>query len=246
MGLHHGIGEEHLPFDGADRENREATDLWKLAQPIGEVAFPVPAQPRDPVRGNVVEEALREIEALQVLQAVQQPVGVGGIGSRLELPEPHEPRHVGVVDRLAEQILKSPAKSGRNAFGDAGFDPAFGVDQRVGAKPLNRRRGRQDRSRLPAGFDEPARQVLVRPRQRRLFAEPVAVLTRRVIEATGVLEVDMGWVNGNYQRSLGIDIELQASPARSTAAPRRAVSCRYTVVSFSPIGIKCEYDCRHR
>ena len=72
-----------------------------------------------------MEEALREIEALQVLQAVQQPVGVGGIGSRLELPEPHEPRHVG-VDRLAEQILKSPAKSGRNTFGDAGFDPAFG------------------------------------------------------------------------------------------------------------------------
>ena len=33
-------------------------------------------------------------------------------------------------------MLKSPAKSGRNAFGDAGFDPAFGVDQRVGAKPL--------------------------------------------------------------------------------------------------------------
>ena len=62
-----------------------------------------------------------------------------------------------------------------------GFDPAFGVDQRVGAKPLNRRRGRQDRARLPAGIDEPARQILVRPRQRSLFAEPVVELTRRVV-----------------------------------------------------------------
>ena len=180
MGLHHGIGEEHLPFDGADRENREATVLRELAQPIGEVAFSLPAQPHDPVSGNVVEEALREIEALQVLQAVQQPVGVGGIGSRLELPEPHEPRHV-AVDRLAEQVLKSTAKSGWNAFSDAGFDPAFGVDQCVGAKPLDRRRGRQDRPRLPAGIDEPARQILVRPRQRCLFAEPIAELTRRVV-----------------------------------------------------------------
>jgi hypothetical protein len=38
-------------------------------------------------------------------------------------------------------------------LGDAGFDPAFGVDQRVGAQPLDRRRGRQDRSRPPADID---------------------------------------------------------------------------------------------
>ena len=43
--------------------------------------------------------------------------GVGGIAARLELPQPDEPR--------------------------AGFDPAFRVDQRVGADPLGRRRGPQ-------------------------------------------------------------------------------------------------------
>ena len=40
-------------------------------------------------------------------------------------------------------------------------------------------RGRQDRLCLSAGVDEPACQLLVRPRQRRLFAEPVVELTRR-------------------------------------------------------------------
>ena len=48
VGRHYGIGEEHLPLDGADRKNREATVLRELAQPVGEVAFPLPAQPRDP------------------------------------------------------------------------------------------------------------------------------------------------------------------------------------------------------
>ena len=143
------------------------------------------------MRGDVVEEALWEIEAPQVLQAVQQPVGVGGIAARLELPEPDEPRHAG-VDRFVEQMLQFAPKPGRNPLGDAGFDLAFGVDQRVGADPLDCRRGRQDRSRAPAGTDEPARQVLVRPRQRRLFAEPVAELTRRAARAESVQPAQLG------------------------------------------------------
>ena len=65
------------------------------------VAFALPPQPRDPMRGDVVEEVLREIEPPQVREAVQQPVGVGGIAAWLELPEPDEPRHAG-VDRFVE------------------------------------------------------------------------------------------------------------------------------------------------
>ena len=100
MGLHHRIDEEHLPLDGADRENREAAIVRELAEPVGEVALPLPAQPRT-VRRDLVEEAFRNIEAPEVLEAVQQPVGVGGIAARLELPEPDEPRHAG-VGRLFE------------------------------------------------------------------------------------------------------------------------------------------------
>ena len=89
------------------------------------------------------------------LEAVQQPVGVGGIAARLELPEPDEPRHAG-VGRLFEQMLEVAPKPGRDPFGDARFDPALRVHQRVGAGPLDRRRGRQDGSRASAGLDEPA------------------------------------------------------------------------------------------
>ena len=111
VGLHHGVGEEHLPLDGADCENRQATAFRELAQPVGEVAFPMPAQPRDPMRGNIVEEALRKVESLQVFEAVQQPVGGGGIAARLELPQPDEPRHAG-VDRFVEQMLEFALKAG--------------------------------------------------------------------------------------------------------------------------------------
>ena len=110
-----------------------------------------------------MEEAFRNIEALEVFQAVQQPVGVGGIAARLELPEPDEPRHAG-VDRLFEQMLEVLPKPGRNPLGDARFDPALRGHQRVGAEPLDRRRGRQDGPRATAGLDEPPDQVLVRLR----------------------------------------------------------------------------------
>ena len=126
------------------RARRSSPPVRELAEPVGEVAFPLPAQPRDPMRGDIVEEAFRNSEAPEVFEAVQQPVGVGGIVARLELPEPDEPRHAG-VDRLFEQILEVAPKPGRNPLGDAGFGPAFRVDQRVGADPL-------DSSSWPAGW----------------------------------------------------------------------------------------------
>ena len=91
------------------------------------------AQPRDPMRRDVAEEAFRNREAPEVLEAVQQPVGVGRIAARLELPEPHEPRHAG-VDRLFEQMLEVAPQPGRHPLGEAGFDPAFRVDERIGAE----------------------------------------------------------------------------------------------------------------
>ena len=65
VGLHHRVGEEHLPLDGADRENREAAAVRELAEPVSEVALPLPAQPRDPMRKDSVEEAFRDIKALE-------------------------------------------------------------------------------------------------------------------------------------------------------------------------------------
>ena len=158
VGLHHRVGEEHLPLDGADRENRDAAVVRELAEPVGEVALPLPAQPPDPVRRDLVEEAFRNIETPDVLEAVQQPVGVGGIVARLELPEPDEPCHAG-VGRLFEQMLEVAPKPGR------------------ARPPVRRRRaarslswpGRMVRVRRQ-DLDEPARQVLVRLRLFRFFS----------------------------------------------------------------------------
>lgn len=142
------------------------------------------------ISGRTANRAVPQlaIEALQVLEAIQQRVAVGGIAARLELPEPDEPCRAR-FDRFSEQMLQFALKPGRNPLGDAGFEPAFGVDQRVGAQPLDRGRGRQDRSCLPGGIDESACQVLVRPRQRRhVVAEPVAVITRRAALSLDVCE----------------------------------------------------------
>ena len=54
------------------------------------------------IRCGGMEEAFRRIEAPDVLEAVQQPVGVGGIAARLEQPVADEPRHAS-VGRLFEQ-----------------------------------------------------------------------------------------------------------------------------------------------
>ena len=129
------------------------------------------------MRRDVVEEAFRNREAPQVLEAVQQPVGGSRVAARLELPQPDEPRHAG-VDRLLEQMLEVAPQPGRHPLGDAGLDPAFRVDERVGAEPLDRRRGRQDGPRATASLDEPPDQVLVRLRLRCFFVELFNEFTR--------------------------------------------------------------------
>jgi hypothetical protein len=70
-----------------------------------------------------------------MLEAVQKPVGVGGIAARLELPEPDEPRSAG-VGRLFEQMLEVAPKPGRDPLGDARFEPG------APRPPARRRRAR--------------------------------------------------------------------------------------------------------
>ena len=60
---------------------------------------------------HTADEVVRNRKASEVLETVQQPVGVGRIAARLELPEPHEPHHAG-VDRLFEQMLEVAPQPG--------------------------------------------------------------------------------------------------------------------------------------
>ena len=125
--------------------------------------------------GDLAEEPFRHVEAPETLEGVQQPVGVGRIAARLELPEPHEPRHAD-VDRLLEQMLEVAPQSGRHPLGDAGFDPAFRVDERIGAEPLDRRR-------WPAGWSACATApgVLLRKAARRAHALVPGLGPHRVV-----------------------------------------------------------------
>lgn len=100
-----------------------------------------------------VEEAFRNIEAPEVLEAIQQPVGVCGIAARLELPEPDEPRHAG-VGRLFEQMLEVAPKPGR---------------------PAGRRRAVRSSS-WPAGMVRVCRQASTNLRTTSSFAAPAPLL----------------------------------------------------------------------
>ena len=178
MCLDHGVGQERLPLGSAHREDRDAAVLRELAQPVGEVALPLPPQARDPMRGNALEETVRNPQPPHMLQAVQQPVDVCGVVPGFELPEPHEARHA-VVDHLVEQAPEAVAEFRRNPVGDACLNSAFRVHERIRAEPLDRRRRWQDRPRAPALVDEPAHEVLVRPREFGLAAETVPDCARR-------------------------------------------------------------------
>ena len=92
---------------------------------------------------------------------------------------------VDLVDagRLFEQTLEVAPQPRRHPLRDAGLDSAFRVDERIGAEPLDRRCGRQDGPRAPAGLDEPPDQGLVRLGLRCFFAEPLDELTRRAARA---------------------------------------------------------------
>ena len=94
----------------------------------------------------------------------------------------------GGIDQLGTRLFQGAPKLGRNPLGDAGFDPPFGVDQRGGARaalPASWSAGSS--ACAPADIDEPAHQVLVRARQRRLFVQPVAELKSRVAQARRAL-----------------------------------------------------------
>lgn len=159
--LDHGVGQERLPLGRTHRQNGNAAIVREFAQSVGEVALPLAAQARDSMRGNALEETVRYSQSAHILQAVQQPVGVCGVVSGFELPEPYEARHA-LVDRLLEQGLQAMAQLRRHPLGDARLDTAFRVYERIGAQPLDRCRRGQDGPGTMALVDEPAHEVLVR------------------------------------------------------------------------------------
>ena len=175
VGLHR-VGDERLPVAGADRENREAVVVRELAEPVGEVVLPLPAQPRNAMRRDVADEAAGPRAAPEVLEAVRQAVGVGRVTARLELPEPTN-RATPASPVSSSRCSRSPRKQGGTCSAMRASIP-FRVDERIGVEPLDRRRGRQDGPLATQASPDLRTQVLVRLRLRCFVAAPLDELTR--------------------------------------------------------------------
>ena len=159
VGFHHGIGQGRLPLDHADGENGEPPRLGNVAHSVGEVAFTLSAQAADPRGRDTGEQVDRQRQILKPGQPVQQAVGGGRVRVRLELPQPDEARQA-TVHRLLQHRQKPLPQHSLHAVGDAGLDPAFGLDQRVGAEPLDGGDRGQDRSGPAALGDEALRKLV--------------------------------------------------------------------------------------
>ena len=114
---------------------------------------------------------LADIEALQVLETVEQTSGGRGVAPRLELAQPDETRRA-VGHCLGQQPVQSRSGRGVEATRNSLLDSSLGADQRVRAQPLDRCRRRQHGQCSPAFTHQPPRQVLVRARPLGLPIEP--------------------------------------------------------------------------
>ena len=139
VGLHHRVGEEHLPLDGADRENREAAVVRELAEPVGEVALPLPAQPRDAMRAPEVLEAgpaagWRRRNCLPASNCLSQTNRVTPTSAVSSSRCPRSRRSPGGTRSAMRASIRRSASTSASAQSHS-----------------TRRRGRQDGSRATAG-----------------------------------------------------------------------------------------------
>ena len=107
----------------------------------------LPAQARDPVERNAVENRGGQVQFLQEFKPVEQAVGIGRVVPLLELPQPDEPACAS-IRAFAQQAVEACTHPVIKAGGNSGLDPALRRDQGIRTEPLNRRHARQDE--LPA------------------------------------------------------------------------------------------------
>ena len=84
MGLDHGIGDSAAPLHGTDGEDGETAITRNVAQPVGEVAFPLAAQTGNAMGRNGLQQIGGEIKALQEFQAIEKAVDVGRVLAHIE------------------------------------------------------------------------------------------------------------------------------------------------------------------
>ena len=138
MGLDHGIGDSDAPLHSTDDTDGETAITRYVAQPVCEVALPLPAETGNAMRRNGLQQIGGKIEALQEFQAIEQAVDVGRVPAHLEPTQPDEPGHA-AVDFLGEQTVEMHAHGIVQARGDARLYPALCGNQCARAKTLQDR-----------------------------------------------------------------------------------------------------------
>src|SRR3546814_14919651 len=102
-----------------------------------------------------------KIEPLQIFQSSHQPFSGCGLWANLELSQPYEARDA-TIHRILQQVSQILAQGWRDAMGDKIVDPALGLNQRIGAKALDRRGAGKDRAGGATPRNEAQGEVLVR------------------------------------------------------------------------------------
>ena len=171
VGLDNGVRNGGAPFHDADRQYGQAAVAGDVEKAVGEVPLALPAQTRDPVGRNAVENRGGQVQFLQEFEPVEQAVGIGRVVPHLELPQPYEPARV-PVRAFAQQAVEALAHPAVETCGDPGIDPAFRRDQGIRAEPLDGRHGRQDDKPAAALLDEASHQVLSGTRRFGMLCQP--------------------------------------------------------------------------
>src|SRR3546814_3732890 len=82
----------------------------------------------------------------------------------LELSQPYEARDA-TIHRILQQVSQILAQGWRDAMGDKILDPALGLNQRIGAKALDRRGAGKDRAGAATLRNEATGKILIRCRR---------------------------------------------------------------------------------
>ncbi len=119
----------------------------------------------------------REIDALQIFEPVEQPVGRRRVRARLELAQPHKTGHP-IISRLLEQCQQLFSDRHRQPTGDPRLDASLGIDESRGTKPLDRGcRGKDSAGASALGY-EATGDILVRHRHLGFSEQPFLQLAR--------------------------------------------------------------------
>ncbi len=177
VGFDHCVGQHRLPFRDANSQDRKPPVLREIAHAVGIIPFTLPAQTSHPMGRNAGKQILGEIDALQIFEPVEQPVGRRRVRARLELAQPHKTGHP-IISRLLEQCQQLFSDRHRQPTGDPRLDASLGIDESRGTKPLDRGcRGKDSAGASALGY-EATGDILVRHRHLGFSEQPFLQLAR--------------------------------------------------------------------